>query len=60
MYNCQSFVSKKIKKIKDFVEELSQVVFHVLKESANAPVGYAVLIYMKDNEIFVLSYTPLD
>lgn len=46
MYNCQSFVSKKIK---DFVEELSQVVFHVLKESANAPVGYAVFIYMKEN-----------
>lgn len=47
-------------KIKDFVEALSQVVFHDLKESANAPVGYAVLIYMQNNEILVLSCTIID
>lgn len=47
-------------RVKDFLQELSTVTFHIENESVNSPVGYAVLIYTKNNEIIVLSCTVLN
>lgn len=47
-------------KIQDFLNELSTVIFHIENESVNSPVGYAVLIYLQNNEIIVLSCTIIN
>ncbi len=47
-------------KIEGFVNELSTIIFHQEKESVNAPVGYTLLIYLKNQEMLVLSSTVID
>ncbi len=55
---------KKIKqldasKFNGFIDELSKVTFHLENRSVNAPVGFAVLIHLKNNETIVLSCTNI-
>lgn len=48
-------------KFKAFAEELSHVTyFDLINESVNSPIGFTVLIYLKTNEIIVLSYADID
>lgn len=47
-------------KIDEFVNDLSTITFHLEKESVNAPIGYTLLIYLKNQEILVLSCTVID
>lgn len=43
-----------------FIEDLSTITFHVENKSVNSPIGYTVIMYMKNQEIVVLSCTVLD
>lgn len=47
-------------KIEPFICELSTVTFHMENESVDSPTGYAVLIYNKNDEIIVISCTPIN
>lgn len=47
-------------KIEEFAKDLSTVTFHIENESVNAPIGYAVLIHMQNQEIIVLSCTTIN
>jgi len=48
------------KKIEEFTSELSTITFHQEKESVNSPVGYALVMYMQNQELIVLSCTVID
>ena len=47
-------------KITEFAYELSSITFHKEMKSVNSPVGYAIIIYMKNQELVVLSCTVID
>lgn len=47
-------------KIDDFAQDLSRITFHREMRSVNAPVGYTLLIYIQNHEMFVLSYVNID
>lgn len=44
-------------KFEDFAMDLSSITFHIENKSVNSPLGYAVIIYLKNKEIIVLSCT---
>lgn len=44
-------------KIKHFIDDLSAITFHINNESVDSPIGYAVIIYIGNQEIIVLSCT---
>lgn len=44
-------------KVNSFIEDLSTITFHVENKSANSPLGYTIIMYMKNQEIIVLSCT---
>lgn len=44
-------------RIESFAYDLSKITFFEINESVNSPLGFAVLIYLKTNEIIVLSCT---
>ena len=44
-------------KIESFAYDLSKITFFEINESVNSPLGFAVLIYLKTNEVIVLSCT---
>lgn len=46
--------------IKSFIEDLSTITFHIGNKSVNSPLGYTIVIYMKNQEIIVLSCTIVD
>lgn len=47
-------------KIINFVSELSTITFHVENESVDSPLGNTLIIYMKNQEIIVLSCTVVN
>lgn len=47
-------------KVNSFIEDLSTITFHVENKSVNSPLGYTVIMYMKNQEIVVLSCTVVD
>lgn len=46
--------------IKNFIEDLSTITFHIGNKSVNSPLGYTIVIYMQNQEIIVLSCTIVD
>ena len=44
-------------KIESFAYDLSKITFFEINESVNSPLGFTVLIYLKTNEVIVLSCT---
>lgn len=46
-------------KIVGFAHDLSSITFHKEMISVNSPVGYAVIIYMQNQELIVLSCTVI-
>lgn len=47
-------------KIKDFIDDLSTITFHIENKSVNSPLGYTIIIYMENQETIVLSCTVVD
>jgi hypothetical protein len=47
-------------KINDFIDDLATITFHVENKSVNSPLGHTVIIYLKNQEIIVLSCTVVD
>lgn len=47
-------------KVNSFIEDLSTITFHAENISVNSPLGYTVIMYMKNQEIVVLSCTVVD
>ncbi|MGE4320590.1 MAG: hypothetical protein AB7E61_03965 [Acholeplasmataceae bacterium] len=46
--------------VNSFIEDLSTITFHVENKSVNSPLGHTVIMYMKNQEIAVLSCTVVD
>lgn len=44
----------------DFIRELSTITFHIGNRSVDSPTGYAVLIYLENQEVIVLSCTVVN
>ena len=59
MNNIEIIETLETKNIDDFANELSTITFHVGTKSVNSPVGYAVIIHMKNQEMIVLSCTVI-
>lgn len=56
-----SFIKKlHNEKLNKFIEELSTITFHIKNKSVNSPLGYTVIMYMKNQEMIVLSCTVVD
>lgn len=46
--------------IKDFIDDLSTITFHIENKSVNSPLGYTIVIYLENQEIIVLSCTVVN
>lgn len=58
--NAKLIASLEQEKIAEFAYDLSSIIFHREYESVNSPIGYAILIYMPNQEITVLSFTSIN